>query len=142
MAALPTKRCSDVTTTGHLAACTLGPCNWTQDISYYGDDQDTHYNALQAKFTKQFSQGLSINLNYAYQRGTDAASAFATWNKQAVIGNDQAIRRSAFTSYGLYNLPFGRGQMFANNVNWLVNGIIGGWEYSTTSSGRAACRSR
>ncbi len=43
---------------------------------------------------------------------------------------DQAIRRSAFTSYGLYNLPFGGGQMFANNVNWLVNGIIGGWEFS------------
>jgi outer membrane receptor protein involved in Fe transport len=118
-------------TNGALPACG-GPCNWTQDISYYGDDQDTHYNALQAKFTKQFSQGLSINLNYAYQRGTDAASSFATWNKQAVIGNDQAIRRSAFTSYGLYNLPFGRGQMFANNVNWLVNGIIGGWEFSTT----------
>jgi Carboxypeptidase regulatory-like domain/TonB dependent receptor len=116
---------------GTLPACG-GPCKWTQDISYYGDDQDTHYNALQAKFTKQFSQGLSLSLNYAYQRGTDAASSFATWNKQAVIGNDQAIRRSAFTSYGLYNLPFGRGQMFANNVNWLVNGIIGGWEYSTT----------
>jgi Carboxypeptidase regulatory-like domain/TonB dependent receptor len=118
-------------TNGTLPACG-GPCNWTQAITYYGDDQDTHYNALQAKFTKQFSQGLSINLNYAYQRGLDAASSFATWDKQAVISNDQAIRRSAFTSYGLYNLPFGRGQMFANNVNWVVNGIIGGWEYSTT----------
>jgi hypothetical protein len=120
-------------TNGHLAACTLGPCNWTQGISYYGDDQDTHYNALQAKFTKQYSQGLSLNLNYAYQHGIDTASNFATWNKPAVIGNDQAIRRSAFTAYGLYDLPFGRGKMFANNVNWLVNGIIGGWEYSSTA---------
>jgi Carboxypeptidase regulatory-like domain/TonB dependent receptor len=119
-------------TNGTLPACGGGPCNWTQGITYYGDDQDTHYNALQAKFTKTFSQGLSINLNYAYQRGTDAASNFSTWNKAAVIGNDQAIRRNAFTAYGLYNLPFGRGQMFAGNVNWLVNGIIGGWEYSPT----------
>jgi hypothetical protein len=119
-------------TNGTLPACSNGPCNWTQGISYYGDDQDTHYNALQAKFTKQFSQGLSLNLNYAYQRGINAASNFATWDKQAVIGNDSAIRRSAFTAYGLYNLPFGRGQMFASNVNWWVNGIIGGWEYSST----------
>ena len=73
---------------------------------------------------------MSINLNYAYQRGTDAASNFATWDKAAVIGNDQAIRRSSFTSYGLWHLPFGRGEMYANNKNWLVNGLIGGWEYS------------
>jgi hypothetical protein len=119
-------------TNGTLPACSNGPCNWTQGISYYGDDQDTHYNALQTKFTKTFSQGLSINLNYAYQHGIDTASNFATWNKAAVIGNDQAIRRGAFTAYGLYYLPFGRNQMFANSQNWLVNGIIGGWEFSPT----------
>ncbi len=118
-------------TNGTLAACGGGPCGWTQGISYYGDNQNTHYNALQAKFTKTFSQGLSLNLNYAYQRGTDAASGFATWDIAAVTGNDSNIRRSAFTAYGLYNLPFGRGQMFANNVNSWVNGVIGGWEFSS-----------
>jgi outer membrane receptor protein involved in Fe transport len=117
-------------TNGTLPACAGGPCGWTQGISYYGDDQDTHYNALQTKFTKTFSQGLSLNLNYAYQRGVDTASNFSTWDKQAVIGPDSAIRRSAFTSYGLWHLPFGRNQMFAGNVNSVVNGIIGGWEIS------------
>jgi hypothetical protein len=117
-------------TNGTLPACAGGPCGWTQGISYYGDDQDTHYNALQSKFTKTFTQGFSINLNYAYQRGTDTASNFSTWDKAAVIGPDQAIRRSAFTSYGLWNLPFGRNQMFASNVNSWVNGVIGGWEFS------------
>ena len=117
-------------TNGTLPACGGGPCGWTQSISYYGDDQDTHYNALQAKLTKAYTQGLSLNLNYAYQRGIDAASNFATWDKAAVIGNDQAIRRSSFTAYGLFNLPFGRNQKFGGNANWLVNGIIGGWEYS------------
>ena len=117
-------------TNGTLPACSAGPCGWTQAISYYGDDQDTHYNALQTKFTKTFSQGLSLNLNYAYQRGIDAASGFATWDKQAIIGPDGAIRRSAFTSYALWQLPFGRNQMFASNVNSWVNGVIGGWEFS------------
>jgi hypothetical protein len=117
-------------TNGTLAACGGGPCGWTQGISYYGDDQNTHYNALQTKFTKTFSQGLSLNLNYSYQHGTDAASSFATWDKPAVTGNDSAIRRSAFTSYGLWNLPFGRNQMFAGNVNAWMNGLIGGWAFS------------
>jgi outer membrane receptor protein involved in Fe transport len=114
---------------GSLPACG-GPCGFTQPIQYYGDDQDTHYNALQTKFTKTFTQGLSLNLNYAYQRALNTASGFATWDKAAVIGNDSAVRRSAFTSYALWNLPFGRNQLFAGNVNSWVNGVIGGWQFS------------
>jgi hypothetical protein len=117
-------------TNGNLVGCGTGPCNWTQGISYYGDDQDTHYNALQAKLTKTMTHGLSINANYAYQVGTDAASNFATWNKQAVIGNDQAIRRSAFTGYGLWRLPFGHNGMVLTNVNTFTNYLVSGWEFS------------
>ena len=117
-------------TNGTLPACGGGPCGWTSGISYYGDDQDTHYNALQMKVTKAYSKGLSINLNYAYAHATDAASNFATWNKQAVIGNDSAVRRSAFTAYGLYKLPFGHGQQYLGNANAIVNYLVEGWEYS------------
>ncbi len=55
-------------TNGTLPACGGGPCGWTQDISYYGDDQDTHYNALQVKLTKTMTHGYSFGANYAYQR--------------------------------------------------------------------------
>ncbi len=116
-------------TNGTLPACGGGPCGWTQDISYYGDDQDTHYNALQVTGTKAYTKGLSISANYAYQRGTSNNSGFATWDKQAIIVNDGAIRRSAFTGYGLYKLPFGKGQQFLNN-NTIVNYIVGGFEFS------------
>jgi hypothetical protein len=120
-------------TNGSLPACG-GPCNWTQDISYYGDDQDSHYNAIQAKVTKAYAKGLSINLNYAYQVAKAAGSGFATWDKQAIIGNASDVRRSAFTAYGLYKLPFGRNQMFLNNSNPIVNYLVGGFEFSPTFS--------
>lgn len=116
---------------GVLPACG-GACNWNQDISYYGDDQDSHYNALQMKLTKTMTKGLSVSANYAYQRGTDNASGFATWNKQAVIGNDGSIRRNSFTAYGMYELPFGKGKTFLGDANPLANAIIGGWEFSPT----------
>ncbi len=119
-------------TNGNRPACGTGACNWTQDITYYGDDQDTHYNAIQAKVTKALTQGFNINLNYAYAHGIDNANNFATWDKQAIIGNDSAVRRSAFTAYGLWRLPFGKGQFFGHDVNGVVNGIIGGWELSPT----------
>ena len=116
-------------TNGNLPACGTGPCGWTQDISYYGDNQDTHYNALQLKLTKAYTRGLSISANYAYQRGLANNSSFATWDKAAIIVNDPAIRRSAFTAYGLYKLPFGKGQQFLNS-NTFINYIVGGFEFS------------
>jgi hypothetical protein len=109
---------------GNLPACGTGGCQWTQDISYYGDDQDTHYNALQVKLTQGSWHGVSGSANYAYQVGTDNASGFATWDKAAVKGNDQAIRRSAFTSYALYHVPFGK------SGNFLEKAVVGGWEIS------------
>jgi len=114
---------------GPLPACG-GPCGVTQDISYYGDDQDTHYNALQMSFEKRMSHGYTVNMNYAYQRALGTGNNFATWDKQSVIGNDSAVRRNAFTAYGLYRLPFGRRGDYLKDVNPIVNGIIGGWEIS------------
>src|SRR5205807_2063039 len=35
-----------------------GQCGWTNGITDYSDDFNTHYNALQATLTKTFSRGL------------------------------------------------------------------------------------
>jgi hypothetical protein len=112
---------------GSLPACG-GPCGWTQGISYYGNNQDTHYNALQISAAKAYSKGNSVNVNYAYQRASNFNSGYATWNKQVTEGNDDSIRRNQITVYGLYKFPFGRGQQFLSNVNPVVNYIIGGFE--------------
>jgi hypothetical protein len=114
-------------TDGNLPACGAGvACNWTQGISYYGDDQDTHYNALQVKLTEAPMHGLSGTVYYAYQVGSDNASGFATWSKAAVKGNDQAIRRNALTAFGIYKLPFG------DRGSFIERAVIGGWELSPT----------
>ncbi len=116
---------------GTLPACG-GPCGWTQGISYYGDNQNTNYNALQVTLQQATWHNLSGTLNYAYQRGYDAASGYATWSHSAVWGNDSFIRRNALTGYVLYKLPFGKGQQFLSDVNGVVNQIVGGWEISPT----------
>jgi len=115
---------------GTLPACG-GPCGWTQSIQYNGDNQNTAYNALQITFAKTYTRGLSLNLNFAYQHGRDAASSYATWSIPAVTGNDSSIRRTAITGYGTYNLPFGRNQQFLSNVNSVVNQLVSGWQASS-----------
>jgi hypothetical protein len=112
---------------GSLPAC-AGPCGWTQGVSFYGDNQDTHYNALQITAAKTYTQGFSANINYAYQRASNFNGGYATWDKNAVRGPDDSIRRNQVTLYGIYKLPFGRNQMFLSKANGLVNAIVGGFE--------------
>jgi outer membrane receptor protein involved in Fe transport len=115
-----------------------GMCGWTQGISFYGDDQDTEFNALQATLTKQFTHGLNFTANYAWQRGYNYNSAYATWDKSAVKGRDDQIREQQFILYGTYQLPFGKNQMFGSGVPRWADEVIGGWQFSpvlTWSSG-------
>ncbi len=114
---------------GALPACG-GPCGWTNDVNYYGDDQDTHFNALQVSVAKQLTHGISANVNYAWQRGFNYNSSFATWDKSAVKGRDDSIREQQVTAYGIFLLPFGRNQFLLGNAGGVLNEIVSGWQFS------------
>ncbi len=120
------------------AGLPAGACGWSQGVTYYGDNQDTHYNALQATVTKTFTRGISFNVNYAWQRAFDFNSGFSTWNKSVTKGRSDSIREQQVVGYGLFQLPFGRDRQFFNHTNGFVNAIIGGLQLSpvvTYSSG-------
>ncbi|GGA72596.1 hypothetical protein GCM10011507_25270 [Edaphobacter acidisoli] len=105
-------------------------CGWTQSIGYYGDDQDTHYNALQITLTKQLTRGLSFTSTYAWQRAFNFASGYATWDKQAGKGRDDSIREQQWVVYGEYQLPFGHNRQFLSGVPKYVDEVVGGWQLS------------
>lgn len=107
-----------------------GQCGWTNSIQYNGDDQDTHFNALQVTVEKQFSHNLQFNVNYAWQRAYNWNSNFVTWDRSAVKGRDDTLREQQVVFYGLYQLPFGHNQLIASHANTLVDEIIGGWQLS------------
>lgn len=109
---------------------TPGMCGWTQGISYYGDDQNTNFNALDVTVAKQYTHGLSFNAQYAWQRSFNFNSGFYTWDKAATYGPDDWLRTQQFVVYGLYQLPFGKGQMLASNATRWENEVIGGWQFS------------
>lgn len=107
-----------------------GQCGWTNGITNYSNNFDSHFNALQISLAKQFTHGLSFNANYAWQRATSYASGFSTWDKRAVKGRDSALRQQQIIIYGLYQLPFGHNKPLFSQANGVVNQIIGGWELS------------
>ena len=107
-----------------------GACGWNQPIGYYGDNQNTHFNALQVTVAKQISHGLSFTANYAWQRGFNYNNSYATWLKAAAYGRDDSIREQQLVVYGLYELPVGRNKLLLPNSNRIVDEIIGGWQLS------------
>jgi hypothetical protein len=113
-----------------LAGLPAGACGWTNGITYYGNDFDSHFNALQVSLAKQFTKGLSLNANYAWQRAVSYQANFSTWDKRAAKGRDSALRQQQIIIYGLYELPFGRNKPFLGNANGVINQIVGGWQLS------------
>ena len=113
---------------------TPGMCGWTSGISYYGDDQNAHFNALQISVAKQYTKGLTLNLNYAWQAGYDEGGNYSTWEEQPTYGRNNDIREQQLTGYGVYELPLGKKGMFLTSIPTWADEVIGGWQVSPTLS--------
>jgi len=109
-----------------------GQCGWTQGISYYGDDQNTHFNALQVTLAQANWHGLNANFNYQFAHATSFQGNYNTWSKQVAFSNDSNVRHHSATLYGSYQLPVGKGKDFLTGANHLTDLIVGGFELSGT----------
>ncbi len=105
------------------------------------------YNALQLTARKAYSNGLELVASFTWSKSIDDSSMYDTnvawlgsygpeagWALQNP--NDPASERSLSTfdvpymvkfSYS-YDLPFGRGKTFGNNMPRFLDAIIGGWK--------------
>ena len=116
---------------GALPACG-GPCLWTQSIQLDGDDQNTHFNAMQVTLAQQSWKGLAVTGNYQWANAFDEASQYATWSKRVAYGRDSNVRKNSATAYGSYQLPIGKGKMFMGGANRTEEILLGGFELSST----------
>ncbi len=107
-----------------------GGCGWNQSITYFGDDLNSSYNALQLTLTKQIAHGYSLNANYAWQKSLSEATGFSTWSHAAVRGRDSSLRQQQLIVYGLLELPFGHNKPFLGHVNRIVDQIVSGYQIS------------
>ncbi len=112
-----------------LPACG-GPCGWTDDITDFSDNLDTHYNALQATLTKTMAHGVSLNANYAWQQAISEAVNYSSWNKRITQGRDSALRQQQIIVYGLLELPFGKNKALLSHANRLIDQAISGIQIS------------
>ncbi len=101
---------------------------------------DSSYNALQVDFNRRFSHGLSLRGVYTWSKALDdgdSLNATTTANEPGLVSNPFNLRadwgpaawdvRNVGVISGVYALPFGRGQAFANSMQGLANGLVSGW---------------
>jgi Carboxypeptidase regulatory-like domain len=111
------------------------------------------YNALQVTYNVRWNDNLTSQFNYTFSKSLDEVSdagRVGAWEGSGGTGNDNngggivintwaplSLRGlSSFNAFNqinanwVYRLPFGRGQMLAQDVSPWLNQLIGGWRFS------------
>jgi hypothetical protein len=119
-------------------------------VSLTQSESVMNYNALQITGRRRLAQGLEFLSNYTWSKalsnnlgyygagGGAGASQSAYWQNAYDGGADygpaffDATHNFSFSGY--YDLPFGRGRLFGNNVNRIVDEGIGGWKLGAIAS--------
>ncbi|MDQ3652800.1 MAG: TonB-dependent receptor, partial [Acidobacteriota bacterium] len=96
--------------------------------------------ALQVEVNRRFAAGLTLNASYTLldQKGSGfdvgASSLGGTSYNQFLPENDFAreafVSRHRFISYGVYELPFGRGRAFGTEIPRWADLTLGQWQLS------------
>jgi hypothetical protein len=103
----------------------------TADTTIFFVGASTHYNALQAKLNRRFSNGLGITTSYtfgkgmSYQTGDDGGLWTYTDQRRGYARTDFDRTHNFSQSY-VYELPFGVGKKMLNQG--VVARILGGWQ--------------
>ncbi|MGB7133959.1 MAG: carboxypeptidase-like regulatory domain-containing protein [Acidobacteriaceae bacterium] len=93
-----------------------------------------NYNALLAKFQHQFQHGFSLMANYVWEKGLAEAQqgSNGTVNQnRSCLRCDYGLTTSnipqALVISTVVNLPVGHGRVWGNDMNPVLNQVIGGW---------------
>jgi hypothetical protein len=104
----------------------------------------SYYNALQVDLNHRFSHGFSLRGVYTWSKALDngdSLNATTAGNAPGLVSNPYDIKadwgpatydvRNIGVISAVYDLPFGRGQAYANSLDGFANGLISGWQVNS-----------
>ena len=122
----------------------VGMASQFAENTYLTNKGFSSYHGLLLTLSKNFSQGLKFDFNYTWSHSIDNTSAPANFiaggsgygfvcdvtRPRECRATSDFDATTAVTADFVYQLPVGRGRMFASHVNTFVNELIGGWDVS------------
>jgi carboxypeptidase family protein len=106
-----------------------------RSLSRVESSGSSSHNALLAKFSKRFGNGLQFVNSYTFGKTIDTVSdTEGTVQNAYNFARDRAVAdfdvKHTFTTGWTYDLPFGKGRAFASNLGTVADKFIGGWQLS------------
>lgn len=120
--------------------------NWPSDITEALNEFYSNYNALQVRYEQRMVAGLTLLDSFTWEHSLDNASASLEGNTPSPQDANNIQADYAQSDYNLpvanivslvYDLPFGRGRRFAQNLNPFAEGILGGWQVSAIDTAQS-----
>ena len=105
------------------------------EIDYKTTGGTDHYDSLQTTLNRRFSKGLTLGAQWTYGHSigntggsNEANTATNPYNFKADRGNNAFDVRHSANISAMYELPFGRGRQFGQNISKAADTILGGWQ--------------
>jgi hypothetical protein len=115
-----------------LGVVTPTPPCCAVDTSYYGNDADNKYNALQVKAEKRISSGLQFLAHYTFSHAFAYDNNYYSVNKKFGWGPNPFNRNQVFVANTIYELPVGRGKRYMTDSGRAMDLVVGGWQVTNT----------
>jgi outer membrane receptor protein involved in Fe transport len=110
----------------------FGRFGWTQNITYYGNDADNHYNSLQTKFETRFA-GLILLTHYTLSAARNYSDNYFIHDRSLGYGPTSFDRKHHLSLSQVWELPIGRGKKYMGNSSRAADLIVGGWQISSNT---------
>lgn len=133
-----------------LAPLNVGSSAQFSENTFFTNKGFSAYHGLLLTLQKNQSHGLNFDFNYSFQHSIDNMSFFANSEGDTGIGgvgllcdvvrprecrsNSDFDVKHIISSDAVYQLPFGKGKMFANTMPFWANEILGDWSVSGIAS--------
>ncbi|HUJ20261.1 MAG TPA: TonB-dependent receptor [Bryobacteraceae bacterium] len=109
---------------------------WTNDLSYFCDCSNAHYNSFQGLINIRAWQGWTLQASYTYQQSIAAGGGYdgnyyELYGPRSLgYGNPGFLAHQQWTFAQNYDVPFGKGRKWGSNLSRAADALLGGWELS------------
>jgi hypothetical protein len=116
--------------------------NGVGEINAYEMIGSGSYNGLQAKLTRRVASGLQVIGTYTWSHTFDNTDDVLANSPNGIVvgnngtpllqyqrGNSNNDQRQLFAAAAIYDLPFGRGRTFGQNMPKTLDFVAGGWQW-------------
>lgn len=109
---------------------------WTNDLLYFCDCSNAHYDAFQGLINIRAWQDWTLQGSYTYQQSITSGAGYdgnyyeLYGPRSQGYGNPGYLAHQQWTFAQIYDVPFGKGRRWGSNLSRPADAVLGGWELS------------